>query len=337
MNIIFVIFNAIFLFAIMQFFGSTIYSTESGVKEYSAISFSKKDDDHSFGSNLILNIILPSVYILILSDFLYRYFNGKFISVVFFIIPAYFLFRILFVVFILNRTRLININFQALNLLSSSLVGYILFKNVILKTENIFISFDEFKNEMWLLIILYCYNLFRNKLNQILTQDKIVNNNLKLTYIKSKYEKYKKKYQFEELTNEHPYVQCFFYSVMILEDFNRPKFYREIEKFLFKIRKKRMTLGIMQVSTEELITDKESCKLALTLIKRSYSEYIDKYNNDNEKKYDLGDVFETNETPYLIRDIARNYNNSSSYEDELVKVFNVICRYENYAIQLEEY
>lgn len=337
MNTIFVICNAIFLFAIMQFFGSTIHSTESGVKEYSAISFSKKNEDHSFGSNLILNLILPSVYILILSDFLYRYFNGKFVSVVFLIIPSYFLFRILFVVFILNRTRLINIKFQALNILSSSLVGYILFKNVILKTEDIFISFDEFKNEMWLLIILYCYNLFRNKLNQILTQDKIVNNNLKLAYIKSKYEKYKKKYQFEELTYENPYIQVLFFSIMILEDFNRPKFYRMIELFLFRTRKKRMTLGIMQVSTNELITDRESCNLALSLIKKMVFEYISEYNENKDGEYNLENIIEEEGINGLIRTVVYKYNESISYVDEVIKIFNVICRYENYSAQIEEY
>lgn len=62
------------------------------------------------------------------------------------------------------------------------------------------------------------------------------------------------------------------YAVMIYEDFNRPKHLRRIENLFMHILpyKRKLTLGIMQVTTDKPLTDEESILFAVDRLLKVY-------------------------------------------------------------------
>jgi len=62
-------------------------------------------------------------------------------------------------------------------------------------------------------------------------------------------------------------------SLAILEDINRPSWFRVLEKLLFKTGfYKPETFGLMQVSSDKPVNDEESIRIAALLIKKILSE-----------------------------------------------------------------
>lgn len=55
-------------------------------------------------------------------------------------------------------------------------------------------------------------------------------------------------------------------AIAILEDINRPKLRRMMEKMYFRIRGKTMTFGLMQVSNDSPLSDIESINMAAKMI-----------------------------------------------------------------------
>ena len=71
-------------------------------------------------------------------------------------------------------------------------------------------------------------------------------------YIISRYTTFKKKY--DTIIKEffhNDFYEALTYSIMIYEDFNRPRVVRWIEYLRFWITRKPHTLGIMQVTTDK--------------------------------------------------------------------------------------
>lgn len=77
--------------------------------------------------------------------------------------------------------------------------------------------------------------------------------------------------------NNLNFLRLVIYSIMIFEDFNRPKNARVIENFLAKHSSREITLGIMQVKTDKLITDEQSISLGINKIINSFYRYLVDY------------------------------------------------------------
>ena len=77
--------------------------------------------------------------------------------------------------------------------------------------------------------------------------------------------------------NNLKFLQLVVYSIMIFEDFNRPKNARLIENFVAKHSPREITLGIMQVKTDKLITDEQSISLGIDKIINSFYGYLVEY------------------------------------------------------------
>ncbi len=165
-------------------------------------------------------------------------------------------------------------------------------------------------DEMWILIILFIYSVF-NKLS-------FPNNharNKEELYIKSKYRKFKEKYnELIQSKCHNDFYEAVTYSIMIYEDFNRPKIVRFFEKIHFCITKKSHTLGIMQVRTNKMIDDKTSIILAIKKIKKATMTHK---NNVKEDECD---------SPYnAVNEIAGIYNcHNEDYQREIDHIFNII-------------
>lgn len=100
-----------------------------------------------------------------------------------------------------------------------------------------------------------------------------------------------------------------FFSIMIMENYNRPWYLRILEYILFAFKKiiykeTFMTLGIMQMRTSVIIGNVKSIRLAEVFIQEEISSHH--FSNIEE----------------MIACIALKYNPSQLYREEIFKIYN---------------
>lgn len=128
--------------------------------------------------------------------------------------------------------------------------------------------------------------------------------------ILKKYLKFKRKYTKYISCKNNTYLAIFF-SIMIMENYNRPWYLRLLEYTIFIYRKiiykeACMSLGIMQVRTSKIIGNIKSIKLADEIIYNEYTRL--KTLTDFEK----------------IEHIAYKYNPSNLYKEEIYKIYSCV-------------
>lgn len=133
-----------------------------------------------------------------------------------------------------------------------------------------------------------------------LNRDRIIHKNLRL---RKKYGKY--------VLCKNETFQAIFFSIMIMENYNRPWFLRILEYIFFVFKKiiykeAFMTLGIMQIRTSALIGNVKSIRLAEEYMQE---EIIKHHFSNNEE---------------MINCIALKYNPSQLYREEIFKIYNYI-------------
>lgn len=100
---------------------------------------------------------------------------------------------------------------------------------------------------------------------------------------------------------------------MIFEDFNRPKNARLIENFVAKHSPREITLGIMQVKTDKLITDEQSISLGIDKIINSFYGYLVEYvQSDYNSSRDCIDL------------ILEDYNLGEEYSGSVKNICDIL-------------
>lgn len=73
--------------------------------------------------------------------------------------------------------------------------------------------------------------------------------------------------------DQDPLLRSLFYTIMLIEDSNRPKWFRTLEHHLFWTKKVRST-GIMQVRSQKNLSDEESVELAIPIVQDLWNSFI---------------------------------------------------------------
>ena len=132
-------------------------------------------------------------------------------------------------------------------------------------------------------------------------------------YIETKYNYFKK--EFEEIIDKNSpnqELKLLIYSIMIYENFSRPKVYR----FFEDISPGTKTRGIMQVKSSKKITDVESLQKAIVEINRNYRMELLEYIADNGKSDSL--------PKYRFDSIVEKYNNDVDYVGEVMEIYSIL-------------
>jgi hypothetical protein len=150
-------------------------------------------------------------------------------------------------------------------------------------------DFQEIKNEIWLLIIIFLYQVGNSHRTATMQSDfqprgleylpELIPR--KRRYILRNFYKYKEKYSFiiDPIIKENFQVGILIYSILIFENFNRPYLIRKLENLKFTITKKSGTFGIMQVLSNKPLTDPDSISIGSEALVAEYKklERDDKY------------------------------------------------------------
>jgi hypothetical protein len=239
--------------------------------------------------NFLIRVLTPIVYIIIVSTSLYYFGLDKFVWNIYLVNIYYIIFRLIFNL-ATNRGLLLNWYRQFLYWTAIVVISYFTYEKLIKVKANILPDFTTVANELWIIILIFIFQVANNlRFSQEATQKR------KDKYLKSRYHYFKRFYGqlIKDLTNNE-ILESIVYAIIIYEDFNRPKIARQVENLKFKLTKKPHTLGVMQVRSDKLISDLESVKIGTEKIVNAYKKYLE---NPTENSSDYFDWYAKN---YII-------------------------------------
>ena len=261
----------------MGLFGWILYIF-CGVLFYFAIEF--------IGNKITLGkvdkIIFLNVFNIIVSGLLFRY-SIRYTDNIFLVFVFVMLTDIIYNTYIVDRDFFDNDSGGIYYYIGLVITGFIINQEFINKVNNVFLSGNEFRLVLWLLIIIYFYNLFKNekilqrkdsKEKKVMSVNNILNN-----YAKFKYTYY------DDCDHDNKVISNILYAIMIYEDNNKNKVRRNIDNFMFKINGKKNKLGIMQVESKKFISDSESIDIAYKKVLKIYNSTKTKDINKLFDKY----------------------------------------------------
>lgn len=311
-----IIINSLVLFILVQSLGVPLSNLMVLESKYDVFAFS--EENTTAGENLIYNMVIPNLYVLCLYglDLL-----GELYEEPYLIVGGYILIRYFVIVIILGRFYLLKIKYEIILVFLTLTATYLVNTYIILKKISLIVPIEEFKNEMSLLFILFLYkickkvivDLFRKR-NDTTNRKKYVDNKFKRLY--SKYNKHISKIITERVElersrlkeDDEKKIALFLYSIMIYEDFARPRFLRYIENLTHKLVKTNYSLGIMQFRSKYPLNDEGSISFAIALL----------FNICKKEGYQMEEV--------NFRDIANSYNISddSQYSNEVLYIYEIL-------------
>lgn len=262
--------------------------------------------------NFIIRAFAPIVYLIIISSALYYFNMDKYVINIYLVNIYYIIFRLFFNL-ITGRGKLLDWYRQALYWSTIIIISYLVYDKIIRIKENILPDFTTIANELWIIILIFIFQLTNNiRFSQNGTVRR------KENYLKSRYKHFNKLYSelIKDITKNEA-LESVVYAILIYEDFNRPKVIRLIENIKHRFSNKSHTLGVMQVKSDKLISDKESVILGTNKIVSSYKKYVNENSVDEEKIYEWNAIdsiisdynvgseylYEVNELSYEIRKI----------------------------------
>jgi hypothetical protein len=304
MDILFIqILLSIGLFFLINWIGKHSYSIG-----YMEISIFVKTEEAP-ALNFLIRVLTPVVYIIVVSTIFYYFGLDKYVWNIFLVNIYYIIFRLLFNL-LTNRGLLLNWYRQFLYWSAIVIISYFTYDKIIKVKTNILPDFTTVANELWIIILIFIFQVANNIR---LSQDGTIKR--KQNYLKIRYNYFKNLYgkKISEIT-QNEVLEAITYAILIYEDFNRPKLVRIIEDIKFRMTKKPHTLGVMQVSSTRLLTDSESVILGTTKIVNAYKMYLQKTPNENQDYYEWS----------AMSQIIGDYNTGTSYSYEVTELAQTI-------------
>ena len=245
-------------------------------------------------------ILIPSIYIILISALLPSIKENIFLIVIFEIFIRNF-----YVTNITNRqveTSVLTFIIESILSIALSLFTYNYFIN---QVSTVIPNPEEIKGFIWFLIILYIANLYKvNSQNKVI-KEKTQSIKRKKEKTIMQYAKFKNMYS-QIVNSSEDMINNLTYATMIYEDYKTPKFYRNINSYIGAVTKKETKYGIMQIPSYTRLSDEESIKMVIE-------------NFENKKKESK---LKDNE---LLRELLNNYSEDS--KKDILSIYNEILEF----------
>ena len=161
-------------------------------------------------------------------------------------------------------------------------------RELINKVKDVFLSGDDLKTIIWLLVIVYIYQFFKDRDVTLKSDEK----NISKESIVLSFARLKLKYE-DDISLNDDNQKLVVYSIMIFNNYMRTRLFRKLDSIIFRINNKPRKLGIMQIMTKKYINDYESIVMACKKIDKLYVknkndlEVIALYDKDHSKEIGL--------------------------------------------------
>lgn len=240
-------------------------------------------------NNKINKLIIPSVYIIVISALVPTVKENIFLIVIFEIFIRNF-----YISNIINRQNETGpIAFIIESILSIGLSLFV-YNYFIGQVDTVIPNPEDIKSFVWFLIILYIVYLY-----SISTKNKVKKEKATITRIRTEktimqYAKFKNKYA-SVVNSKNNLVNNLVYAIMIYQDYKTPKLYRNINAYIGAVTKKETKYGIMQTSSYNRLSDEESIRITIDTLEKSLKDIktktVDKldillsmYNNEEKSQ-----------------------------------------------------
>ncbi len=217
---------------------------------------------NNVGFNIFFRVLSPAVFIAVLSVLFYELSLDSFVRNIWIISVFYCSFNFI-ALFLLDRLRFVNKKLLFFTYLSTIAISYFVYQYSLIRgSEYILPDEGNFRTEIWIIIILFFYKLLDSYSPSYEKQEIEKKNKIRVLYnnLLSKYGPY-----ISPEFKKNKSLRDTLMSLMIMEDINRPKYVRSLEKVLF-FTKLIKTTGIMQIKSDVKLSDRKSIKLAEDLI-----------------------------------------------------------------------
>lgn len=254
----------------------------------------------------IQKILIPVIYILILSGLCSEIKSNIYLIVVFEVILHNF-----YTNNIINKDILVNKKDYFINSLISVVLSISIYDYYISKVDYIFPLASEFRSLLWFLIIIFIYNLFKNNIvkNENTKKSNFIER--KREYVVVMYAKLKNKY-YKLIKSKYLIINRLVYSIMVYENYKTPGFCRKINVIKNRFVRKECKYGIMQVESSCEIDDEKSIKLSIAKLEKDYSKLDKKLKDIDVLKTLLSDKYSIKED---INDVIDIYNEINEFEN----------------------
>lgn len=158
-------------------------------------------------------------------------------------------------------------------------------QELIIKVNDIFLAGEDLKIIVWMFMIFYIYNFYKNctvnKRTVVTEERKISKEKIAISFARCKI------MYGEDVKLKDDKNKLIVYSIMILNNYERPSVLRKIDNTMFKINGLPRKLGIMQILSKKFITDSES----IEIVCKKIDKLCEKSKGSKVKNKNYKDVF----------------------------------------------
>lgn len=273
------------LFFLNSWLGRVQYGIPGNPFEYGKFYFAS-DSDESFSGNFFLKTVNPAICLSVIAAAVQGRLPDQYIYSLWMLPIAFWVLRFLYMI-IKNRIIFLNLKYEFsacfVSLLLSEGIFFLIIRPLLIERGSIWIPTTEIRDAVWFAIIAYLAKTVWDIMKRNFQGDKLYPAEKRREIINKRYDKFSLKYGKlirSEVENRYALSEerrgqliCTVYAIMIYEDYNRPAVIRMFEYVIkFIIPKRTMTLGIMQVSSNKLISSKTSIKMAIERVSRPFLE-----------------------------------------------------------------
>lgn len=256
--------------------------------------------------SVIQKILIPVVYIVILSGLCSEIKNNIYLVVIF-----EFILHDFYTNYIVNKNILVNKKEYFINSLISILLSIFIYDYYISKVDNILPVASEFRSLLWFLIVIFIYGLLKDNITRVESDKKESFIDRKREYVVIMYAKFKNKY-YKIVKSKNSLINRLTYATMIYENYRNPIFYRKLNNIKNKFISRDCKYGIMQVESSHEIDDEKSIKMTINKYEKEFLK-IDKKTREIE----------------IIKDLLSDRYEDNSYINDIIDIYKEIIEFEN--------
>ena len=307
---------ALALFLLNGQLGKLQHGISEPLFEYGKFSFIPTSEQ-SFAGNFFQKIVNPAVFLAVASALTQYYLTSDYVESLWLLIPLFWLYRLIYVIG-RNIFIFLNLKYEMIALLLSLALGegvfFCIIKPLLVEGEPIWISSAALRDALWYAILAYLAKTAWEIMKKSFGEERIYPYERRRKTVMKRYDKFSMKYGNDilALLSNHPQesmptetreqITRVIYAIMIYEDYNRP-FVVRLAEWIMKatfFRWRTMSLGIMQVRTNRLISSRESIKLAIPPIINSF------LTSQNDPIYDS--IFQHNPDQNYVEETSAIYD-----------------------------
>lgn len=300
---------AVVTHTVVSVLGSYLHEVGTMNLPYAVFTFS--DDRHeSMTTNILMNVFIPNICIIFLFLGVVSLGWTDRLPLLAVYCVSYYVYRFFLICVILGRKELYNVKYELSIAAAGIFCALLLMKFFLQSEDTLFISVSELREELWFAVILIVYGVIKNILDRKVKQDDVLTEKQLRNYIENKFDSFYKKYGSAlGIDYKNTYLCIVLFAIMIFEDFNRRPIFRKLEEIKVKTGHET-TVGIMQVKSDRVLSDRESVRRAYDLILQYGKDYTG-------RELTEGEVWE----------IATQYNRGEGYGASVAYIYMRIQGY----------